>query len=102
MVKAQPNRRHSEGPIARSIEEETAKLPSDAFLWAAGAAVGTSLALRLMGRSQTSTFVGQWVAPILICGLYNKMVKTHGHDAADQSDSGYTMQRRKVGSNSTS
>lgn len=102
MVKAQSNRRHSEGPIARSIEEETAKLPSDTFLWAAGAAVGTSLALRLMGRDQTSTFVGQWVAPILICGLYNKMVKTHGHDAADHDDSDRGMRRRQVGGNSTS
>jgi len=31
-VKAQETR---EGPIARRIEEQTAKLPSDIFLWAA-------------------------------------------------------------------
>ena len=33
---------HSEGPVARAIEEQTAKLPSDAFLGAAGASIATS------------------------------------------------------------
>jgi hypothetical protein len=27
---------HSEGPVAQAIEEQTAKLPSDAFLWGCG------------------------------------------------------------------
>jgi hypothetical protein len=27
-------------------------------------------------------FIGQWAAPFLILGLYNKMVKQHGSDAA--------------------
>jgi hypothetical protein len=44
---------HSEGPVARTIEEQTAKLPSDAF---------------------------QWAPTILILGLYNKLVKQHGSD----------------------
>lgn len=70
----------SEGPVARAIEEQTAKLPSDAFLWAAGGAIVTSLALEVMGRKQTANFVGHWVPTILILGLYNKIVKTHGHD----------------------
>ena len=26
---------HSEGPLAKAIEEQTAKLPSDTFLWLA-------------------------------------------------------------------
>src|SRR4051812_46556620 len=30
---------HAEGTVARMIEEQTAKLPSDLFLWAAGASV---------------------------------------------------------------
>ena len=33
---------HSEGQAARAIEEQTAKLPSDAFLRAAGAFIVTS------------------------------------------------------------
>jgi hypothetical protein len=27
--------------------------------------------------------VGQWAAPFLIMGTYNKMVKQHGSDASD-------------------
>ena len=35
-------REHTEGQIAKSIESQTAKLPSDTFLWAAVAAIGVS------------------------------------------------------------
>jgi len=74
------NPEHSEGKVAKAIEEQTAKLPSDLFLWAALAAMGASLTLKLMGRSHTSLFVGQWPAPFLLMGLYNKIVKIEGHD----------------------
>lgn len=70
-----------EGPIARAIETETAKLPSDAFLFTAGAAMATSLTLMLAGRTKSANFIGHWVPTILICGLYNKLVKVQGHDA---------------------
>lgn len=52
-----------EGTTAKAIEEQTAKLPSDVFLYASLAAMGTSLSLKCMGMSQTSLFVGQWAAP---------------------------------------
>jgi hypothetical protein len=71
---------HSEGKLARAIEDQTAKLPSDLFLWTAGAAAATALVLELMGAKDKSRFIGQWVPSILICGVYNKIVKTHGHD----------------------
>ena len=71
---------HSEGPVARAIEEQTAKLPSDAFLWAAGASIAASLILRILDRHHEALFVGQWVPTILILGLYNKLVKQHGSD----------------------
>ena len=74
------NPQHQEGPVARAIEEQTAKLPSDAFLWTSLGAMGISLALQLFGKKHTSLFLGQWAAPFLILGLYNKIVKTHGHD----------------------
>jgi hypothetical protein len=41
---------NSEGPVARAIEEHTAKLPSDVFLWAAGAPIATSLILKVLDR----------------------------------------------------
>lgn len=71
---------HREGRLAHTIEEETAKLPSDLFLWAAGGAILGSLTLQLMGRKEASNFIGQWVPTLLILGLYNKIVKLLGHD----------------------
>jgi len=72
--------RHSEGPVAKAIEEQTAKLPSDIFLWAAGGAILCSFALKTARRDHQALFVGQWVAPFLILGLYNKLVKVAGSD----------------------
>lgn len=69
-----------EGPVARAIEEQTAKLPSDLFLWVALGAMAASLTLKIMGRKHSSLFVGQWPAPFLLMGLYNKIVKVEGHD----------------------
>lgn len=71
---------HSEGLVARTIESETAKLPSDTFLWAAVAAIGGSAVLQMTGRKEASLFVGQWVAPFLLFGVYNKIVKIAGSD----------------------
>jgi hypothetical protein len=73
---------HREGPIAKTIEQQTAKLPSDWFLWAAVGSMATSLTLQVSGKKQASTFVGQWAPTFLILGLYNKLVKQLGSDNA--------------------
>jgi len=75
---------HSEGTVARTIEQQTAKLPSDVFLWAAIGSIGTSAVFRLMGKKHASLFVGEWVAPFLLLGVYNKIVKTQGSDRASR------------------
>jgi hypothetical protein len=49
-------------------------------LWAAVTAMGTSLTLKCLGQKHNALFVGQWVAPFLLFGIYNKIVKTLGHD----------------------
>ena len=36
--------------------------------------------LRFLNRKSAALLVGQWAAPLLIMGLYNKIVKTEGHD----------------------
>ncbi|HVL66379.1 MAG TPA: hypothetical protein VM364_03860 [Vicinamibacterales bacterium] len=69
---------HAEGTLARLIEQQTAKVPSHWFLFAALGAMGVSLALELRGRSRESRFVGQWPTPLLVMGIYNKVVKTFG------------------------
>ncbi len=71
---------HSEGTLARSIEHQTAKLPSDVFLWAAFASIGGSLLLQSMDRKNESLFVGQWAPTFLALGIYNKIVKIAGSD----------------------
>ena len=71
---------HSEGQIARSIEQQTARLPSDTFLWAAGASIIGSLLLEMAGENRKALFVGQWAPTFLILGMYNKLVKLHGSD----------------------
>jgi hypothetical protein len=74
------NPERKEGPVAKAIESQTAKLPSDTFLWAAVGAIAASLTLKIMGKNHTALFVGQWTAPFLLLGLYNKIVKVEGHD----------------------
>ncbi len=71
---------HSEGAVAKAIEQQTARLPSDTFLWGAVGSMGLSLALQMMGKQQLGNFVGQWAPTILILGLYNKLVKLEGSD----------------------
>jgi hypothetical protein len=77
-----PRPEHSEGVVARSIEQQTAKLPSDLFLWAAGASIIGSLTMKCCGREHDALFLGQWAAPFLILGLYNKVVKVAGSDSS--------------------
>jgi hypothetical protein len=75
---------HSEGNVAREIEKQTAKLPSDTWLWAAVGSMGVSLLFQLAGRQRDSLFVGQWAAPFLLIGVYNKLVKVAGSDRIHQ------------------
>ncbi|MVM36319.1 hypothetical protein GO755_40320 [Spirosoma sp. HMF4905] len=74
------NPKHKEGPVTKAIEQQTAKLPSDIFLWAALGSMGVSLYLQATGDRKRSLFVGQWAAPFLLLGVYNKLVKLEGSD----------------------
>ncbi len=71
-----------EGPVARAIETQTAKIPSDVFLWAAFGSIATSLGFKIAGRANQALFVGMWAPTFLILGLYNKLVKVAGSDRA--------------------
>ena len=74
------NPEHKEGPVAKAIEQQTAKFPSDLFLWAALASIGVSAYFQATNDRDRSLFVGQWAAPFLVLGLYNKLVKVEGSD----------------------
>ena len=72
------NPEHSEGPVAEAIEQQTAKLPSDIFLWGGLGALVTAAVCFANGKRHEALLVGQWAAPILILGMYNKLVKLEG------------------------
>lgn len=76
---------HSEGKVAKAIEEQTSKLPSDAFLWMAIGSMAVSATLQSMGNKHASLFVGQWAPTFLIFGLYNKLVKQLGSDRTENA-----------------
>ena len=75
------NPEHREGKVATAIEEQTAKIPSDVFLWAALGSMAISLGLQIAGIKHKSLFVGQWAPSFLLLGIYNKLVKLEGHDS---------------------
>ncbi len=91
-------RKYKEGPVATAIEKQTAKIPSDVYLWAAGAAITVSLVTQLVqsrrgGMSgaptrmgQISLFVGQWAPTFLLLGVYNKIVKVIGRSDSTGMD----------------
>ncbi len=72
-----------EGVVAKNIEAVTSKVPSDVYLWTAIGAMSASLCLKIMRKPHTALFIGQWVSPVLLMGIYNKIVKTEGHDKKD-------------------
>lgn len=74
------NPQHKEGPVAKTIEEYTAKIPSDVYLWAALGSMGVSATLKVMRKDEEALFVGQWAPSFLLLGIYNKLVKQLGSD----------------------
>jgi len=64
------------------LEKQSSSIPTSVFLGAAIASILGSLSLKLSGKEQQALFVGQWAAPFLLLGIYNKMVKQHGSDSA--------------------
>jgi hypothetical protein len=73
-----------EDNVTGMIESQTSKMPSSAFLGMAVGSMAASLVLKIMGKNDWALFVGQWAAPFLIMGNYNKMVKQHGSDASSR------------------
>ena len=55
-----------------AIESQTSKVPSSGYLAAAFGAIALSAVLKLAGKDDWALFVGQWPAPFLLMGVYNK------------------------------
>ena len=73
-----------EDQITSFLEKQSAQAPSSTWLGAAIGSMVASLALKAAGKDHAALFVGQWAAPFLLIGIYNKMVKLHGSDAAGE------------------
>ena len=70
-----------EGEVTGMIESQTSQIPSSAYLGAAIGSMAVAAVLKAARKDQWAIFVGQWAAPFLLLGVYNKMVKQHGSDA---------------------
>jgi hypothetical protein len=71
----------SEDGLTGAIEAQTSKMPTSGYLAFALGSMAVSAILKTVGKDDWALFVGQWAAPFLIIGVYNKMVKQHGSDA---------------------
>lgn len=80
-----------EDQVTASIEKFTSQVPSSVYLGAALGSMAISICYKLKRDDHMALFIGQWAAPFLILGLYNKMVKQHGSDASSR-DSNYNNQ----------
>jgi hypothetical protein len=70
-----------EGELTGMIESQTSQVPSSVYLGAAVSSIAVSAVLKASGKHEWALFVGQWAAPFLLLGIYNKLVKQHGSDA---------------------
>jgi hypothetical protein len=72
-----------EDQFTAAIEAYTAPVPSSAYLALALGAIAASITIQAVQKEKANAalYVGQWVAPFLLLGIYNKMVKQHGSDA---------------------
>ena len=69
------------------LESTTGRIPSSVFLGAALVSILGSVAFKAAKKHPEALFIGQWVAPFLLLGVYNKMVKQHGSDAKSRDTS---------------
>jgi hypothetical protein len=86
-----------EDQFTAAIEKSTAKIPSSAFLVLAVGAMAVSAGLQALNKRHASIFVGQWAAPFLLLGIYNKLVKQHGSDAASERNHRGSHDRGYIG-----
>lgn len=75
-----------EDKVTSWLESYSARLPSSGYLVGAGASIIGSVIAKLQRKNHDALFLGQWVAPFLLLGIYNKMVKQHGSDAASKTN----------------
>jgi hypothetical protein len=76
-----------EDQVTAAIESYTSQIPSSIYLGLAIASIAASITINAVQKEKANhaLFIGQWVAPFLLLGIYNKLVKQHGSDAASDN-----------------
>ncbi|NYF88261.1 hypothetical protein RBB79_01965 [Tunturiibacter empetritectus] len=74
-----------EDQVTAAIEKVTAQVPSSVYLALALGSMAVSVGFQAAKKHHDALFVGQWAAPFLILGIYNKLVKLHGSDGASHA-----------------
>ena len=74
-----------EDQVTAAIEKVTSQVPSSIFLGCAIASIIGSVAFKAAKKEHEALYIGQWVAPFLILGIYNKLIKQHGSDATTRN-----------------
>jgi hypothetical protein len=80
MIEATSTQPRTEGPVAKAIERQTSKLPSDLFLWGALGFLGVAAIRNMRNRREEGQFLSQLGPTLLLLGVYNKLVKIAGSD----------------------
>jgi hypothetical protein len=83
-TRVEPGQAREDG-FTGAIEKITSGAPSTVYLGLALGAMAASAILQSTGKRHWALFVGQWAAPFLIMGNYNKMVKQHGSDSLSRA-----------------
>jgi hypothetical protein len=85
MIDSTTQQPRTEGPVAKAIEHQTSKIPSDVFLWAALGFLGVSAVRSIRSRRDSGeSFLSTLGPTLLMLGVYNKIVKLHGSDRFDE------------------
>jgi hypothetical protein len=74
-----------EDQVTAAIEKVTAQVPSSVYLAAALGSMAISVSYKIAKKNDMALFIGQWAAPFLILGIYNKLVKLHGSDGTTRA-----------------
>ena len=75
------NEDQTEGSVTKSLEKQTAKIPTGVYLsLAIGSMAISALIAATSKRKDVANFVGLWAPSFLMLGVYNKIVKTLGSD----------------------
>jgi hypothetical protein len=78
-----------EDQVTAAIEKYTSQVPSSVYLALALGSMAVSVGFQVSKKQHTSLFIGQWAAPFLILGIYNKLVKIHGSDGTTSDVAGH-------------